>query len=265
MRHDPDHAERAAVDLAVFLGRPVRVERDPGEVLMAGVAAAAAEHLLAVGERGPYEQGLGGPPAVQLTQPPGVALRQRPGRRVGPQQLQIGPVPFMGDRHPALDHIGVVAHAVVEGEPEPVHGVRETQPQLVAVRRGVGEGPLGAAHLGRADGERGTDEPGAALDGVLLVPVERGLERPVGRQPPVRERLGVRTGYAWPPVEMEQLVAVREVQCIAARRSGENPRTTLANALDHPDPSDTHRSAQARTSSDADHRSCNASAGSGPR
>lgn len=94
----------------------------------------------------------------------------------------------------------------MQGDAEPV--VREAQPQFVAVGLVRPETPFGAAPLLRPHGQRRTYEAGAALDGILLAPVEPGLEGSVRRAGQGGQRFGVREGDPWPPVEMEQFVEV---------------------------------------------------------
>ncbi len=211
---------------------------------MAGVAAAAAEDLLAVGEAGAHQAGLGGPAAVQLGQPPALAVGQGPGGGVGAQQLHgVGALVVEGD--PALDDIA--AHAVVQGDAQP--RVVEPQPEFTAPGPAALEGPLGTAPFGGAHGQRGPYEAGAALDGVLLVPVEPGLEGVVVRQRPGGQGLGVGELDAWAPVQVAQFAVLGEMDGVTARGPGQQPRTAVVSGLKHASPTDPNRSAQAWTSS----------------
>lgn len=152
---------------------------------------------------------------MQLGQPPVLALGQRPGGGVCPQQLQGGP--FVVESHPAF--YDVVPHPVVQGEREPA--VTEAQAQL-AVVSAVGlvrlEVPLGAAPLVGAHRQGGPREAGAALDRVLLVAVELRLEGPVVGQRADGERLGVGEREPGAPVQVQQFVALGEMDGVTAGR-----------------------------------------------
>ncbi len=235
----PGPAEGAAVDLAALLGR-VGVEGYPGQVLVSGVAAAAADDLLAVGEGGACEPGLRGPAAVQLGQPPALAVGQGPDGGVGAQQLQGGPLVVQG--HPAFHDVRSGAHPVVQSDRQPA--VPKPQPQLVVLGAVRLEDPLGTAPLLAAHRQGGPDEARPALYGVLLAPVERGLEGPVVGQRAYGQRLGVGESDPWPPVEVQQLVVGGEVKGITAVRPGQNPGATVLGDLQHAVP---HRHEQTRT------------------
>lgn len=181
---------------------------------------------------------------MQVGQPPAVPLGKGPGRGVRAQQFQVL-ASVVGERDTAFGD--VAAQPVVQGDAEPRVG--EAQPQLVPLGRGVLEAPLGAAPLVGPYGERGADEAGAALDGVLLAAVERGVEGPVRRRRPGGEGLGVGERDPRAPVQVEQLVAFREVERVAAARSGEEPGPAVRADLDHQSPTDTNTCDQGSTSS----------------
>lgn len=166
---------------------------------------------------------------MQLGQPPAVlTVGQGPGGGVGAQQLD-GRRVLVVQGHPALQD--VVAHPVVQCDGQ--SAVAEPQPQLVTLVVVRLEAPLGAAPLGGAHGQGRACEAGAALDGVLLASVERGLERPVIGQRAHREGLGVGEGDPRTPVQVQQLVLGGEVQGVTAGRAGQNPCTAVLGDLQH--------------------------------
>lgn len=225
---------------------------------MPGVTAPAGENLLPVRQLRPHELRLRRPPPVQVTEAPAVAGGQRPGGRVGSQQLQRRSVGAgVPDGGPALDHIGVVPHPVVQRERELLYGVGERDAQFVALHRRLGVGPFGATDLGGTYRERGPDEPGTTLHRVLLAAVQPRFEAAEGQFRCGGEGLGGREGDARPPVQMQQFVPVREMQRIAAGRPGQQPGPTRVTSLDHVIPA----FAQFRTSSSSDGRPDNARAG----
>lgn len=210
---------------------------------MPGVAAAAADDLLTVGEGRAHEPGLRGPAAVQLGQPPAVTVGQRPGGGVGAQEFHGGgPVVVQG--HPPFEY--VAPHPVVQRDRQ--SAVAEPQPQLVVLGLVRLEAPLGAAPLGRAHRQGGPDEAGAALDGVLLAAVERGLEGPVVGQRAYGEGLGVDEGDARPPVEVQELVVGGEVKGVTAGRSGQKPRAAVLGDLRHASLTDSNKHEQVHSS-----------------
>lgn len=194
---------------------------------------------------------------MQLGQSPAVLpVGQGPGGGVGAQQLDGGRVlVFQG--HPALQD--VVAHPVVQRDGQ--SAVAEPQPQLVTLGVVRLEAPLGAAPLVGAHGQGRAGEAGAALDGVLLASVERGLERPVIGQRADGEGLGVGEGDPRAPVQVQQLVLGGEVQGVTAGRPGQNPCTAVLGDLQHRASSQirtgANRGAQAATSSMATRPGCN--------
>lgn len=201
---------------------------------MAGVAAPAGDDALAVEQLRPLKPRFRRPAPVQPTSRQPSRAEQRPGGRVGAQQLQRRTVRSgVGDGGPALHDIGVVPHPVVQGQGEPVHGVGEADPQFVPVRLGGVEGPLGAADLRGAYRECWADEPGAALDRILLPAVEVGLEGPEVQFRGRGQRLGRGEGDPRPPVQMDQLVLLGQPQCVTAARPGEQPGPAGVARLDH--------------------------------
>lgn len=211
-------------------------------MLVGGVAAAAADDLLAVGEGGARQPGLCAPAAVQLGQPPGVAVGQGPGGGVGAQHLDGRSVVLQG--HPALDDIGRGAHPVVQRDGQV--SVAEAEPQLAVLGVMALVGPLGAAPLGGAHGQGGPGEAGAALDRVLLAPVERGLEGPVVGQRPDGQGLGVGEADPGTPVQVQQFVPVGDMDGVTAGRPREHPCTTVFGDLQHQSLTDSNKPDQVR-------------------
>lgn len=210
-------------------------------MLVPGMSAPTADDLLTVGEVGTHQPGLGGPPPVQLRQLPPLPLGQRPHGGVGAQQLQ-GLDPVVVEARPAL--YDVAARPVVQCDRQ--SGVPEAEPQFVALGVVPLEGPFRAAALGCAHGQGGACEAGAALDGVLLASVERGLEGGAGRHRAGGELLGVGECDRGAPVQVEQLVVLGEMDGVTARGARQHPRTAVLGDLQHQVP---HRFEQVHSSS----------------